>query len=186
MNQWSGFSASMNLYLTGYRGTGKTTVGKLLAERLSWDWIDVDRWIESQAGKTVAEIFAEQGEPTFRKLEVDAIAELSRRDQLVLSLGGGAILAEETRARLRNSGRVYWLDASPESIAERIGATLGKQGSRPSLTSHADPLAEIREVLAKRLPLYQEVSDCQVNTDGVEVIEVVNQIFNHFNASRST
>ncbi len=87
----------MIITLIGYRATGKTTLAKLLAERLDWPWIDADAEIERRAGKSIAEIFADDGEPAFRDLEAQVIADLCREDQLVLSAGGGAPLREAAR-----------------------------------------------------------------------------------------
>ena len=99
----------MLLTLIGYRATGKTTLARLLAERLGWDWIDADVEIERRAGKSIARIFAEQGEPAFRDLEAQVIADLCRRDRLVLAAGGGAPLRPESRRAMREAGKVVWL-----------------------------------------------------------------------------
>ena len=97
----------MILTLIGYRATGKTTLARLLAERLGWDWIDADAEIERRAGKAIARIFAEEGEPAFRDLEAQAIADLCRRDRLVLAAGGGAPLRPESRRAMRGgTGRL--------------------------------------------------------------------------------
>ena len=110
----------MNVILIGYRATGKTTLAKLLAARLQCDWIDADVEIERRAGKSIAEIFAEDGEPAFRDLEADVIADLCRRDRLILAAGGGAPLREETRENMRRNGTVVWLIAQPETILRRM------------------------------------------------------------------
>ena len=96
----------MNVTLIGYRATGKTTLAKLLAGRLGWDWIDADSEIERRAGKTIAMIFSEDGEPAFRDLEAEVVADLCGRDRLVLAVGGGAPLREASRRAMRRRGRV--------------------------------------------------------------------------------
>src|SRR4051794_39230438 len=107
------------IFLTGFMGVGKTTVGKLLAQRRGVPFVDTDHWVEKRAGKTVAEIFAEDGEPRFRELECEAIAELAR-DQTarVIGLGGGAILDLVNQKQLLESGIIIWLRANPETILE--------------------------------------------------------------------
>src|SRR5208283_10092 len=101
----------MNLVLIGYRATGKTTLARHLAQRLGWDWIDADVEVEQRAGKSIARVFAEDGEPAFRDLEAAVIADLCRKPRLVLAAGGGAPMREESRRSMRQSGHVVWLTA---------------------------------------------------------------------------
>ena len=155
----------MILTLIGYRATGKTTLGRLLAERLGWDWIDADVEIERRAGKSIARIFAEDGEPVFRDLEARVIADLCRRDRLVLAAGGGAPLRPESRQAMRSGGNVVWLTARPETILARMSGDATTAGRRPSLTDK-DPLDEILHVLARREPIYRESAHIAVDTEG--------------------
>jgi shikimate kinase len=155
----------MLLTLIGYRATGKTTLARLLAERLGWDWIDADVEIERRAGKSIARIFADCGEPAFRDLEAQVIADLCRRDRLVLAAGGGAPLRPESRRAMREGGKVVWLTARPETIRARMTADATTAARRPSLSNRA-PLAEIVELLAKREPIYRESADWVVDTEG--------------------
>src|SRR4051794_20040028 len=104
------------IVLVGYRGTGKTTVGRLLAASLGWEFADADDLIESAAGKSIAEIFAAEGDPGFRDREAAALRELCRRDRLVVATGGGAILRPANRELLRGAGFVAWLTAEPETV----------------------------------------------------------------------
>ena len=152
------------LSLIGYRGTGKSTVGKRLARRLNWDWVDSDHEIESRAGQTIKQIFATEGEPAFRELERTAIVDLLRRDRLVLSTGGGAILNPETRHDLKGAGPVIWLKASVQTIASRILHDSATAARRPNLTSQGG-IDEIREVLALREPLYHECATMEIETE---------------------
>jgi shikimate kinase len=155
----------MILTLVGYRATGKTTLAKLLAERLGWDWIDADVEIERRAGKSIARIFAEEGEPAFRDIEARVIADLCRRDRLVLAAGGGAPLRPESRRAIREAGKVVWLTARPETILTRMTDDATTTARRPNL-SDKTPLEEIVELLKAREPVYREVADWVVDTEG--------------------
>ncbi len=155
----------MNIILIGYRATGKTTLARLLAEKLGWEWIDADVVIEQRAGKSIARIFAENGEKAFRDLEAEVTAELCRRDHLVLAAGGGAPMREETRRRMRESGHVVWLTASPETIHARMSGDATTATRRPSLTQKG-ALEEIVHLLGQRTPVYQETAHLVVDTEG--------------------
>ena len=159
--------------LIGYRGTGKTTVARQLSNRLGLPLFDSDAEIEQRAGKSVADIFAQDGEPAFRDLEEATIADiLARGLPMVLATGGGAILRQTTRKRLRQSGRVIWLTASPETILHRITNDAASQTLRPSLTSL--PLREeIVTVLEHRKPLYADAAHEIIDTDCQTVDEIV-------------
>src|SRR5690348_4091507 len=102
-------AAPQNLVLIGYRGTGKTTVAQLLALRLGWDWIDADVELELRAGKSIAAMFADDGEPAFRELETQVLADLVRREKAVIAAGGGAVMKDANRAALALAGCVVWL-----------------------------------------------------------------------------
>ena len=155
----------MILTLIGYRATGKTTLARLLAERLGWDWIDADVEIERRAGKAIARIFAEDGEPAFRDMEAQVIADLCRRDRLVLAAGGGAPLRPESRQAMREAGKVVWLTAWPETLLARMTTDAATVARRPNLTDRT-PLNEIVELLMAREPVYRELADWVVDTEG--------------------
>ena len=155
----------MNLILIGYRATGKTTLARLLAQRLGWDWIDADVEIERRAGKSIARIFAEQGEPAFRDLEAEVIADLCSRPHLVVAAGGGAPLREENRRAMRKSGHVVWLTATPETILARMTGDATTADRRPGLTN-LPPRAEIVHLLSRREPIYRESAHLIVDTEG--------------------
>lgn len=165
----------MNLTLIGYRATGKTTLARLLAARLKWEWIDADVEIERRAGKNIARIFAEEGEPAFRDLEAAVMADLLSRDCLVLAAGGGAPLRPETRERMRDAGKVVWLTARPETIYGRMTADATTASRRPNLTDRS-ALDEILHILAKREPIYRETADMEVDTEGRTPDELVQEI----------
>ena len=165
----------MILTLVGYRATGKTTLAQLLAERLGWDWIDADVEIERRAGKSIDRIFAEDGEPAFRDLEAVAIVELCRRDRLVLAVGGGAPMRPESRRAMRAGGKVVWLAARPETILARMNADATTNSRRPNLTEKP-PLEEIIELLDRRTPIYQELADLAIDTEGKQPADLAAEI----------
>ncbi len=165
----------MNLTLIGYRATGKTTLARLLAERLGWEWIDADVEIERRAGKSIARIFAEDGEPAFRDLEAAVIADLCRRDRLVLAAGGGAPMRSENRDSMRDAGKVVWLQALPETIHRRMAGDATTAGRRPNLTSQGG-LDEILNVLAQRESVYRDSAHVEVDTEGQTPDQLVDTI----------
>ena len=167
----------MLLTLIGYRATGKTTLARLLAERLGWDWIDADVEIERRAGKIIARIFAEQGEPVFRDIEAQVIADLCRRDRLVLAAGGGAPLRPESRQAMRDGGKVVWLTARPETVLTRMSGDATTVARRPNLTDK-DPLEEIIHLLEIRTPIYQESAHLVVDNEGKTPAELAAEIIN--------
>lgn len=154
----------MNLVLIGYRGTGKTTVAQALSQRLGWSWVDADVELEARAGRTIAQIFATDGEPVFRDLESQVIADLVLQDNVVIAAGGGAILRPENRAALRSRGRVVWLTASIATILARVNADRTTAERRPQLTTQGGE-AEVRQLLERREPMYRETADVSVATD---------------------
>src|SRR3954468_14693913 len=113
------------IFLIGYRGTGKTSVARELAARLGYDWIDADEIVEQEAGKTIATIFAEDGEAAFRDWESRVVDELSRRRRTVVALGGGAVLREENRKAIAAVAPVVWLTAAVDTILTRLAADPG-------------------------------------------------------------
>jgi shikimate kinase len=165
----------MILTLIGTRGTGKSTVAPLLAERLGWDWIDADVELERLAGKTIREIFATEGEPVFRTLERQNLVELLQRDRLVLAAGGGAILNPDTRRDFRAAGPVIWLQATPETVAARVAADPITAVRRPNLTA-AGGIEEIRAVLQQREALYRETASVCVVTDNRTASDIADDI----------
>ncbi len=165
----------MNLVLIGYRATGKTTLARHLAQRLGWDWIDADVEIERHASKSIARIFAEEGEPAFRDLEAEVIAELCGRPSLVVAAGGGAPLREESRRAMRDSGHVVWLTARPETILARMSGDATTAQRRPSLTNRP-PLEEIVQLLSRREPIYRETAHLIVDTEAKSPEQLADEI----------
>ena len=169
----------MNLQLTGYRATGKTTVAQHLAELSQWPWLDTDRLIEARAGSSIQSIFAELGEPAFRELERHVIADVAGNDECILSLGGGAVLDPDNRAALQAGGRAVWLRASVAAIHERMEGDFDSVTARPALTENS-PLDEIAEVLHRREPIYDEFSAWSIDTDQLSPRQVAEQIWDWF------
>ena len=165
----------MVITLIGYRGTGKSKLAGPLAVRLGWDWIDADVELERRAGRSIQEIFATDGEPEFRRLERDLLAELLQRDRLVVAAGGGAILNEATRADMRRAGPVVWLQASAATIERRLATDPTTGQRRPNLTSTGGR-TEIEWLLATREPLYRECATIVLDTENASTAELVDVI----------
>lgn len=165
----------MNIFLTGYRGTGKTTVARALSERLGWQWIDADVELEARAGRSIAEIFATDGEGLFRDLENQVLAELVTRTNLVVATGGGVVLREQNRKLLEQAGIVVWLEADIDTIAGRLSADTTTAGRRPNLTAHGGRL-EIERLLAEREPLYRQSARLTIHTAGRSPDTIAEQI----------
>lgn len=155
----------MNIILIGYRGSGKTSVGRELAKLLNRPLFDSDRMVFAKTGRTVHEIVEAGGWPAFREAEKSVIGELAALDQAVISLGGGAVLDADNVAALEERGTFVWLTADARTLAARLENERNESGQRPSLTG-AGVLDEIDRVLAERLPVYEAVADLAVDTAG--------------------
>ena len=164
-----------HIYLTGFRGTGKTSVGALLARSLGRTVIDLDGVVTANVGKSISEIFQDGGEVAFRDLESDALASVSETENAVISLGGGAILRAGNRAIIRSTGVCVWLDCDAETIAGRLQQDDVSLEQRPALTK-LDELQEIRELLNVRYPLYQEAADYRLDTTGKTIEQVTHLV----------
>jgi shikimate kinase len=162
----------MNIVLIGYRGTGKSTVGRLLAARLGRELVSTDAEIVKRAQRTIPEIVAQQGWDYFRDLESDVCRELAGRDQLVIDTGGGAILRTQNVEALKKDGTLFWLTASVETIAKRIGG----DNQRPSLTGIKSFVDEIQDVLRERTPKYQAAADHTIVTDDRSINQLIETV----------
>jgi shikimate kinase len=148
------------IFLIGYRGSGKSTVGRVLAGRLGWEFVDADQVLEDRYGKTIREIFAAEGETGFRNKESAVLADLCTRTTTVIATGGGVILRQENRARIKNCGFVAWLSADPETLWERMQGDPTTAARRPPLTTGG--LIEVQELLAAREPWYKACAHVEV------------------------
>ena len=162
----------VNLVLIGYRGTGKSTVGKLLARELRRHLVSTDVEIVRRANLSIPEIVQQFGWDHFRDLESAVCRDVAARDRLIIDTGGGAILRPENVEALRRTGRLVWLTATVETITRRIGGDT----QRPSLTGTKSFTEEIRDVLTERIPKYQAAAHHVISTDGASTAEVAERI----------
>jgi shikimate kinase len=165
----------MSVILLGYRGCGKTTVGKRLADRMWTKFVDTDALVVQAAGKSIAEIFESDGEKYFRDLEAGAVHRaIESKEDRVISLGGGAVLREETRKLLLAcpSKRLY-LRCEPQELWRRIQADPQSAANRPSLTEHGGGLEEVIELLKVREPLYRQVATAELDVTNLDIDETM-------------
>ncbi len=164
-----------SIALIGLRGSGKTTVGRELAKIRGCDFVDTDYWIVRAALKTIAEIFAEEGEASFRAWEVEAIAQAVALGPAVISVGGGAVLDPQNVMALRGAATIVWLTAPTEVLWDRIQSDPASQSARPSLTNMSG-LDEIRAMLAQRKAAYESAADVVIDTSNTLPQEIAEQI----------
>jgi shikimate kinase len=163
-----------NVALIGFIGCGKSTVGQALARRLDFEFVDTDRLIEVQAGRSIPEIFAQEGEAAFRARERAVVESLAARERLVIATGGGVGAQPDLLESLKRHALVVWLWASPETLWERC-----RQQTHRPLLQVPDPLARIRELLAAREPVYRR-ADLLINIEGRAQWQLVGQIAAEF------
>jgi shikimate kinase len=162
----------MNIVLIGYRGTGKSSVAGILADRLGWKHISTDAEIIVRAKQSIPDIVKAFGWDYFRNLESDVCRDVAGGDHLVIDTGGGAILRSHNVDALKGNGRLFWLTAEIPTIAQRIGGDT----QRPSLTGTKSFVEEIAEVLAERRPQYSAAAHHVIPTDHVTVMQVADSI----------
>ena len=161
-----------NIILTGFMGTGKTTVGQLLADKTGYQFIDTDARIEQQVEKTITEIFSTQGEEVFRQMETELVKQLATESRRVIATGGGLILNPDNVVRLKQSGVIFCLTATPEEILHRISQ---QQHNRP-LLEKKHPLEEIKVLLEQRITIYGQF--IQISTENKTPKSLVDEILN--------
>lgn len=162
----------MNIVLIGYRGTGKSSAGKLLAERSGRTLISTDDEVVRRAGQSIPDIVKQHGWDYFRNLESEVCRDLAGKDRLIIDTGGGIILRQENVDRLKANGVLFWLTAEVPTISRRIGGDT----QRPSLTGAKSFIEEIEEVLRERTPKYQTAADHAIATDHKTVAEIADAI----------
>lgn len=167
MSDGSGF----NIFLIGYRCTGKSSVGQRLAAKLGWPFIDTDSLLVSEGGNSIQEIVAKQGWETFRKMEHAVVNQVCSLHRRVVATGGGVVLDEANVKLMQKNGKVVWLKALSETIRSRMMRDQDTAAFRPSLTSK-DSFSEIEETLLERDPLYRQAMDFWVPTDNRRIDEI--------------
>ena len=165
----------LNIVLIGYRGCGKSTVGRELAERLGFQHVDTDERIEAESRMTISEIFSAEGERGFRLRENRTVDQVATMNDAVISVGGGAVLLDENVRSLKSNGVFVWLTATAETLFHRISADERSGDSRPPLT-HIRGIGEVRKLLAEREPIYRRSADLIVETERQSVRQVVDHI----------
>jgi shikimate kinase len=168
----------MNLVLIGYRGTGKSTVARLLAQQLGREVVSLDQEIVRHAGRSIPEIVAAHGWPHFRDVEAEVTRRIAAHDDLIIDAGGGVILRQENVDHLRHHGRLFWLKASVPVIVARIQSGT----ERPPLTAGKSFTEEVEEVLRERAPLYAAAAHHQVDTDNRSPHDVAAEVVRLFEA----
>ena len=171
------------LILIGYRGSGKSTIGPLLADQLDWSFIDADALLEERAGTTIRTIFATEGELAFRDRESAILAELVQRPQTVLATGGGVILREENR-RLLRQGFVVWLKADATTLWDRMQHDPTTHARRPNLV--AGGFAEVEQLLAQREPLYRQCANLEIPVASLSPEQAATAILAEWNTLRKS
>ncbi|MFZ5452832.1 MAG: shikimate kinase [Thermodesulfobacteriota bacterium] len=164
-----------NLVLIGYRATGKTEVGALLAKKLGRPLVDLDQFLEAEMGQTITALVADQGWAEFRRREKEIVARFSQTGGQVLATGGGVVLDPENVALLRKTGVVVWLQADPHTIRGRLSRDRVQEDQRPSLTG-GGTLDEVEEVLNTRRPLYAAAAHVVIDTTGQSIDQVVEKV----------
>jgi len=167
-----------SIALIGFMGVGKTAVGKVLAKRLGRKFVELDSLIEQKAGKSIPDIFQQDGEAAFRELEIEVTKEVSKDKNLVIACGGGIVLNKKNIDRLRQQSRIVYLTASPKVILKRVS---DDGGERPLLKT-ANKALNIRELLEFRKPFYERAADITIDTSKLDTNAVAEQIIEKLQA----
>jgi shikimate kinase len=168
-----------NIALIGFMGTGKSSVGQIVAQLLHFTFLDTDHVIESRTGKSISDLFAQDGEPAFRELEKKIVAELATRKKTVISTGGGLPVNPDNLASLKTHALTVCLWASAEKIWERVRS----QTHRP-LLNEPDPLAKIKKLLEQREPFYRQ-ADVLLNTEMRALKDVAQQVIHQYHVAHA-
>jgi len=165
----------MNLFLIGYRCSGKTTIGKSIAMTIDWPFVDSDLLVIKESGKSIKDIIDTEGWDAFRHMERSALKQICTDDRQVVATGGGVVLDEANIQAMKTSGMVVWLDATAETIQKRMLQDKNTGNFRPALTDKGR-IEEIEGMLLKRNPYYDSASDFYIGTDDVPVSEITKRI----------
>ena len=158
---------AMKIVLVGYRASGKSTLGQLLAQRLEWPYKDIDRGIEARTNKTLTELYEELGEEPFRRIETEVVEEMCQEDQCVISFGAGSVIKERNQIVAQRDALVVFLDVPVQELGRRIENDPRSGDTRPPLSRGG--IEEVEEMLAKREPIYRKCAD--VVLDGTRAVE---------------
>jgi shikimate kinase len=161
----------MNLFLIGYRCTGKTTTGKAIAAAIDWSFVDADTMLVRECGKPIKEIVDTEGWEAFRRMERSTLKQICTEDRQVVATGGGVVLDKANIKAMKTSGMVIWLGATAETIQKRMLQDKNTGNFRPALTDKGR-MEEIEDMLLKRNPYYERASDFSIHTDEVPVNEI--------------
>ena len=170
-----------NIALIGFMGTGKTAVGQALAKKLGRRFVELDSLIEQKAGKSIPEIFQQDGEIAFRDFEIEITKEIARQKYSVIACGGGLVLNKINIDRLKESAVVVYLTASPRVILKRVSS---EKGQRPLLEVD-NPTLTIRELLRFRKPFYERAADIKIDTSKLDISSVIKQIIDKIREDES-
>ena len=168
-----------HIYLIGFMGCGKTSVSIAMNQLYGKNIVEVDDRIIAKEGRSINQIFAESGENYFRDLETEMLKELADEDNIIVSCGGGMVLREENRRLMKENGVIIWLDATPETILDRVK----DDDSRPNLKGTKN-VKDIEALKNKRADAYAEAADIKVDTDGKTIREVAKEIYESVNRTR--
>ena len=161
-----------NIFLIGFMGTGKSTIAEALKRKYDMQIVDMDAEIEKEQKMAISDIFATKGEEYFRDLETQLIKDLQKKDNVVVSCGGGAVLKDENVTEMRKSGKVVLLNATPETILQRVK----NSHNRPLLEGNKN-IDFIRELMSKREDKYSYAADITVNVDNRAVVEIADEVY---------
>ena len=176
----------MSVFLIGYRGSGKTTVGQHVARKLAWEFADADSIVTGSVDLTIREIFEIHGEDYFRTLETAAVKDLCKWDDAVIALGGGAVMRPENRDLIAQSGfPVIYLHADAQTLHDRIHNDPQTQANRPSLTKLGGNVQEVREVLDQRLPIYRKLATHEIDVTNLSVKQAADLIVEWLQSKKS-
>jgi len=153
----------MSVGLIGYRGSGKTTIGKRLADRLWQPFIDTDDLVIKKAGKSIKEIFEQEGEQRFRDLETEVVREVCTQPETVIAFGGGALDRDENREAIKQAGlRLVYFKCEPAELLKRIQNDPETAANRPALSNLGGSIEEIESVLARREPIWRSIAGAEL------------------------